>query len=70
MHASFMSLLRNEFDKGNAITLDYLYGLLAKNPDLKLNSSTLKHRIRSTIYALQKSNEIVRVAAATYKKSK
>jgi hypothetical protein len=70
MHTSFMSLLRNEFDKGNAITLDYLYGILAKNPDLKLNSITLKHRIRSAIYSLQKSNEITRVADATYKKSK
>jgi len=65
-----MNLVRNEFDKGNALSLDYLYEVLTKNPDLKLNSRTLKQTIRGAIYSLQRSNEITRVAEGTYKKSK
>lgn len=40
MHISFMSLVREEFEKGNALNLDYLYEALSKNPNLKLDSST------------------------------
>ncbi|MBI3842159.1 MAG: hypothetical protein HY295_03285 [Thaumarchaeota archaeon] len=69
MHTSLVNLIRNEFDKGKEITLTELYNILSKNPDVTIERYKLGHRIRSAIYSLQKSNEIVRVRDATYKKA-
>ena len=69
MANSFSQRVRSEFEKGEELTLDELYEILSKNPLLKVDPSKLKHRIRSTIYSLQKANEIVRLRDATYKKA-
>ena len=69
MQTSFVKLIRNEFNKGKELSLDQLYSILSKNPDMKLTPSILKHRIRSSIYSLQQNNEITRVGEARYKKN-
>jgi len=69
MPTSFAHLVRSEFNKGNELTLDQLYATFLKNPDLKLSTPILKHRIRSSIYSLQKSNEVTRIGDACYKKT-
>lgn len=68
VHTSLVGLIRDEFHKGNEITLTDLYNILSKNPDVTIEHYKLGHRIRSAIYSLQKGNEIIRVRDATYKK--
>ena len=68
MQTSFVKLIRNEFNKGKELSLDQIYATLSKNPDLKLSTSILKHRIRSSIYSLQQSNEVTRIGDSLYKK--
>ena len=70
MSESITDIIRNEFDKNDEVTLDELYNVLAKNPIVKhLESSKIKHRVRSTIYSLKKGNSIVQIGKATYKKA-
>ena len=68
MHLSFAEIVRMEFEKGKALTLDELHNTLSKDSRVSVVSHELGHRIRSTIYSLQKANEIVRIREATYKK--
>ena len=68
MHLSFAEIVRKEFEKGKELTLDELYNTLSKDSRVSVVSHELGHRIRSTIYALHKSNKIERVREATYKK--
>ncbi|HZS74813.1 MAG TPA: hypothetical protein VFA69_09975 [Candidatus Nitrosotalea sp.] len=63
-----MQLVRNEFEEGEPVTLNQLYEILSKNPEVKIRPDVLGHRIRSAIYALHKSNKIMRVSDSTYKK--
>ncbi len=68
MHLSYTAIVRSEFDKGKELTLAYLYDIVSKNPQIQLDQNKLKHRIRSTVYGLQKTHEIVRIGNSTYKK--
>lgn len=61
-------IIRAEFNKGNELTLGDLHKVLLKHPEITIEHSKLGHRIRSTIYSLNKSNEIVRIGKSTYKK--
>lgn len=48
------SLIRDEFVKHEIMTLQELYDVLNSHPDVTLEGSTLKHRIRNVIYHLKK----------------
>lgn len=70
MREGIADIIRSEFNKKNTLTLSELYEIVSKNPNLNIDPSKIKHRIRSTIYSLQQSNEIARIERNTYKKSK
>lgn len=69
MGGGFAEIVRKVLENGNPITLTELYDIISKNPDAKVDPDKLKHRVRSTIYSLQKSKEVVRVGGTTYKKT-
>lgn len=48
MHASLVGLIRDEFDKGNEITLTDLYHILSKNSEV-----TIEHHSLVIEYAVQ-----------------
>jgi len=68
MPESITDIIKKEFDEREKITLKELYELLSKNPNIGVDHSKLKHRIRSTLYSLKHSNNIKRVGEATYEK--
>jgi len=65
---SFSEIVVNLFNEDEEITLNEMYHSLSTNKDIELRGSTLKHRIRSTLYGLKKSGKIKRVSDGTYKK--
>ncbi len=70
MTQSITDIVRSEFKKGTEVTLEQLYHILSQNPKIqKLEPNKQKHRVRSTIYSLKKSNDIIQVGKATYKKA-
>ena len=53
---TFASIIASEFKQNNTRTLKDLYASLSANPDVALEGSILKHRIRSALYGLKKAN--------------
>lgn len=66
---STLNLMRDIFEENEQITLNQLYGILSQNPKFTLSETKMRHRIRSSIYALKKNGEIIRVKDSTYKKT-
>lgn len=63
---TFAQIVKNEFTEHKTRTLQQLYDALDSNPDIVLEGSTLKHRIRSALYGLKQANKIELVSKATY----
>ena len=63
---TFAKLVKDEFRQNKTRTLEELYDTLSENPDVPLEGTTLKHRIRSAIYGLKQSNKVKHVAKAQY----
>lgn len=69
MSGSFSDIVRKVFENGEPIALTKIYEIISKNPDVKVEPANLKHRVRSAIYSLQQSKEVVRVGGTMYKKA-
>lgn len=65
---SLIDIIRKEFDSGNEITLQEIYEKISKNPEITITPDKIRHRIRSILYHLKKTNKIIRTKEATYKK--
>ena len=63
---TFAQIVKDEFSIHKTLTLQELYSTLQANPDVSLEGSTLKHRIRSALYGLKQANKIELVSKATY----
>ena len=63
---TFAKLVKEEFRKNETRTLAQLYDTLSSNPEISLEGTTLKHRIRSAIYGLKQTNKVELVSKATY----
>ena len=63
---TFAKLVKDEFRQNKTRTLEELYDTLSENPDVPLEGTTLKHRIRSAIYGLKQTNKVELVSKATY----
>ena len=63
---TFAKLVKDEFRQNKTRTLEDLYDTLSENPDVTLEGTTLKHRIRSAIYGLKQSNKVKLVSKAQY----
>ena len=63
---TFAKLVKDEFRQNKIRTLEELYDTLSENPDVPLEGTTLKHRIRSAIYGLKQANMVDLVSKATY----
>jgi hypothetical protein len=63
---TFAKLVKEEFVQNNTRTLAQLYDALSSNPEISLEGTTLKHRIRSAIYGLKQANKVELVSKATY----
>ena len=63
---TFAKLVKEEFRKNETRTLAQLYDALSSNPEISLEGTTLKHRIRSAIYGLKQTNKVELVSKATY----
>ena len=63
---TFAKLVKDEFAQNKTRTLVQLYDTLSSNPEISLEGTTLKHRIRSAIYGLKQANKVELVSKATY----
>ena len=63
---TFAKRVKDEFMKNKTQTLEELYDTLSKNPEVSLEGTVLKHRIRSAIYGLKQANNVELVSKATY----
>ena len=68
MAESMIKLIQKMFDENKELTLKQIYDSLEENSKIEITGNTLKHRIRSSIYSLKKSNSLKRIDAATYQK--
>ena len=63
---TFAKRVKDEFMQNKTLTLEELYDTLSKNPEVSLEGTVLKHRIRSAIYGLKQANKVDLVSKATY----
>ena len=63
---TFAKLVKEEFSQNKTRTLAQLYDTLSSNPEISLEGTTLKHRIRSAIYGLKQTDKVKLVSKATY----
>ena len=63
---TFAKRVKDEFMKNKTRTLEELYDTLSENPEVSLEGTVLKHRIRSAIYGLKQSNKVKHVSKAQY----
>ena len=63
---TFAKLVKDEFRQNKTRTLEELYDTLSENPEVSLEGTVLKHRIRSAIYGLKQANKVDLVSKATY----
>tara|TARA_B100000953_G_scaffold219243_1_gene181339 strand:+ start:213 stop:428 length:216 start_codon:yes stop_codon:yes gene_type:complete len=63
---TFAKLVKEEFAQNKTRTLADLYNTLSENPEVSLEGTVLKHRIRSAIYGLKQANKVELVSKATY----
>ena len=63
---TFANLVKEEFKQSKTRTLADLYNTLSENPEVSLEGTVLKHRIRSAIYGLKQANKVELVSKATY----
>ena len=63
---TFAKLVKEEFAQNKTRTLAQLYDTLSSNPEISLEGTTLKHRIRSAIYGLKQTDKVKLVSKATY----
>ena len=63
---TFAKLVKEEFAQNKTRTLADLYNTLSENPEVSLEGTVLKHRIRSAIYGLKQANKVDLVSKATY----
>jgi len=67
---TFAQIVKEQFVEHKTRTLQELYDALDAHPDVTLEGSTLKHRIRSALYGLKQSGKIDLVTKATYSVTK
>ncbi|MBL76870.1 MAG: hypothetical protein CL763_08120 [Chloroflexi bacterium] len=67
---TFAQIVKDEFTEHKTRTLQQLYKTLDANPNVELEGSTLKHRIRSALYGLKQSGKIDLTSKATYSVTK
>ena len=63
---TFAKLVKDEFAQNKTRTLAELYDSLSENPEVSLEGTVLKHRIRSALYGLKQANNVELVSKATY----
>lgn len=67
---TFAQIVKEEFTEHKTRTLQQLYNTLDSNPDVELEGSTLKHRIRSALYGLKQAGKVELTSKATYSTTK
>ena len=67
---TFAQIVKEEFTEHKTRTLQQLYNTLDSNPDVELEGSTLKHRIRSALYGLKQAQKVELISKATYSTTK
>ena len=63
---TFAKRVKDEFMQNKTRTLEELYDTLSENPEVSLEGTVLKHRIRSAIYGLKQTDKVKLVSKATY----
>ena len=63
----YSKIIREAFETKNERTVKELYDLIKKDKSIKLDPKELRHRVRSCIYGLKKSNAITRIGNSRYK---
>ena len=63
---TFANLVKEEFTQNKTRTLAELYDSLSENPEVSLEGTVLKHRIRSALYGLKQANNVELVSKSTY----
>jgi len=65
---SLTKIVLEAFDGKNVRTLDELYSIIEDDKRAKIVAEHLKHRVRSCVWSLTKSNKIKNVGPAKYMK--
>ena len=63
---TFANLVKGEFTQNKTRTLAELYDSLSENPEVSLEGTVLKHRIRSALYGLKQAQKVELTSKATY----
>ena len=63
---TFAAIVSAELLRHKTRTLVQLYDALDANPDVNLDGSVLKHRIRSALYGLKQVKKVDLVSKGTY----
>ena len=63
---TFAAIVSAELLEHKTRTLVQLYDALDANPDVNLDGSVLKHRIRSALYGLKQAKKVNLVSKGTY----
>ena len=63
---TFAAIVSAELLRHKTRTLVQLYDTLHTNPDVSLDGSVLKHRIRSALYGLKQAKKVDLVSKGTY----
>ncbi len=66
MVSKLPSLILNSLSTAKQRSLHELYSIVKDSPDFEWEESVRKHRVRSAIDNLLRSNKIIRVTNATY----
>jgi len=69
MTKNLTEVIRRTFESKQRRTLKELYSLLQDYPGIEVPQDKLKHRVRSSLYNLQKTKEIKRIGSSTYQKN-
>ena len=67
MTSKLNDVIVDALSENDELTLKELYAIIDDNPDLDLQDSTRKHRVRSALYSLQQSKRVDRPSPRTYK---
>jgi len=67
MVSKLTHVLLEALSEKKELTLQELYDIVADNPEFVWDTAVRKHRIRSSLYNLQKTNRVERSDACTYK---
>jgi len=68
MASKLTDIILEAFKEKNELSLKELYAIIGEHPEFTWDLSVRKHRVRSSLYNLQKNNKVTRSGNSIYTK--